>query len=263
MPFPFRSSTFACLALAVFCLFGAVSARAQILLTFSGTATNDAHGYVFEQSYTVSFQLNSAFSGQLGSNSGGFDGESVSWWQSDSGQTPVFTDIYGSALQGSFIQPTNEPDISLALRSAGRVEVYLGTGDGASLGLLTLDGESPTHLGRILIQVDAPFAATANYSGSYTNPASYWSNLLGTHAVDGQVLFSNTSNQSLMTFNATSLTVTDLAAVPEPASAVGVAGLAALGIALWRRRTRAARSRDGIFSRVVDRLRNARTSSVG
>jgi len=239
MHFPFRSSTFACLCLAMLGLLGAASARAQILLTFSGTATNDAHGYVFEQSYTVSFQLNSAFSGQLGSNSGGFDGDSVSWWQSSPSQTPVFTDIYGSALQGSFIQPTNEPDISLALRSAGRVEVYLGTGDGASLGILTLDGESPTHLGRILIQVDAPFAATANYSGSYANPASYWSNLLGTHAVDGQVVFSNTSNQGLMTFNATSLTVTDLAAVPEPATCAALAGLIVL-VLVGRRRRRGA-----------------------
>lgn len=227
-----------CVLFGLLGLLGPKAIHAQILLTFNGTAANDdAHGYVFEQSYSVSLLLNSAFSGHLGSNSAGFDGDYVSWWQSSPSETPVFTDISGSAVQGSFIPPTNEPDIALALRSTGRLEVYLGTGDGASLGLLTLDGESPTHLGRILIQVDAPFATTANYSGSYVNPVTYWSNLLGTHAVDGPVVFSNTSNQGLMTFNATSLTVTDLAAVPEPAVCAALTGLIALVLAgRYRRR---------------------------
>lgn len=240
LPF-FRPPTFACLGLAVLCLLGAASARAQILLTFSGTAANeDAHGYVFEQSYTLSFVINSAFSGQLGSNSSGFDGDYVSWQQLSLGQTPVFTDIYGSALQGALAHVTNDPDVALNLRSVGRLEVYYSTDDGASLGLHTLDAENPTNLGKIDLQVDAPFATTASYSGAYTNPTAYWNSLLGTHAVDGHIFFSNTSGQHLMSFNATSLTVTDLSAVPEPSTYATLAGLAALVSVALRRRQRQA-----------------------
>ena len=219
---------------------GGVAAQAQIMFTINGTATSDDHGYTADQSYTVSFLLNSAFDGQIGVNSSGFDGTYVAWYQSDPGLSSVFTDISGSAVHGTYVSgPGSDPDSLLNMWNSDNnnaVSLIQKNGTDVPLGLQTLDDAADIVAVQTILQ--AGFTASAVFPVSYVDPTTYWGDFTGTHPVSGTVQLLGSGGAGLMTFNVTDLTVTNLSAVPEPSTYAALAGVAAFGLAGCRRRRR-------------------------
>ncbi|MBS0631812.1 MAG: PEP-CTERM sorting domain-containing protein [Verrucomicrobia bacterium] len=209
-------------------------ASAQVTLTFTATANTDAAGYtVAHGPYTFTFTLTSNFASTYNT----FTGSSNLWQEDLAGpDTQLYTAITGTGVTGTFTQPSGGAPYSFLQNTSGSfLSLYAGTESALKpTGLQSLDGTDINLAAHgTLSSVDFLF------SGSETQPAAYFADYTGSYALSGSPVISLTdlNNNTLLTFTATNVTIGS-GAIPEPATYAMLAGLGALGLALWRRRSR-------------------------
>jgi hypothetical protein len=115
-------------ALALMFAFGpAGPARAEaIYFTASGTVTqaDDGSGYTVGQAVSFRWDLNSNFSKSASSNFSSF----VSWGEEFDSDPPLWTNVQGSGVAGTFQQaPANGPNSNVSAYPGGGMWVRLGT----------------------------------------------------------------------------------------------------------------------------------------
>ncbi len=85
------------------------------------------------------------------------------------------------------------------------------------------------------------FALPEAYAEPFNAATGYWASYLGSYSGfsgDGNriTLWNSTYSAELVTFTTTALAISAAAAVPEPSTYAALAGLAAFGLVLLRRR---------------------------
>ena len=210
---------------------GTASAN-PISFTLTGTADNSLYGYVSGQSYSFTWVVNSGFTDN---GSSWFIGDDNFWNEELVSESPIFTDVRGDGLSGSWQRPTgaeDDPYSNLRAFFDGdqRLSLYAGTdASGGSIGLLA-NGAAVSAV-RGDVYMDSIFS----FPGSYTDPNVYFGGLTGTYAPTAGGLAIYTVGGGPMSFTATSVTIS---AVPEPSTALlGVLGLVT-PLALRRRNAR-------------------------
>ena len=219
-------------------LLGSASTRAQVTFTIHGNAaTNGSQtffGYSSGQAVTFAFTLAPNFSNNFSSNFIGGAPGSNSWSETTNPTDGIiWASINGTGLTGTYNPslPTGNIQVSPATNPLqlnaqnNNFNLNIGvTANGVSLSDFITDTFSSSSF---------PTFAT---SGSYVNPATYFSVYAGTYALNTGILkMYDVGAGHNTTFTATSLTI---GAVPEPSTYAALIGLAALGYAAycrWRR----------------------------
>jgi hypothetical protein len=207
-------------------------AHAQLVFTVATTANATGHGYTAGQVATFAFTVSGA---NLSANVGNqfFNGITNQWWDDITSDTPVFTAIGGTGLTGTFARATanaNDPFAYVQALPPSPSQLTLNDGaETSNIGLL-VGATGVNYIVAGNLDWGASFPATGNYSSL----TSYFTPYIGTHALSGGYLDISLVGGSLISFTATSLTIS---AVPEPSTYTVFAGLAVLGFGVMRRRT--------------------------
>ncbi len=224
-----------------------VPAAAQIVFTVTATANSDAvaGGYTQGQSYTFIFTSAASFA-----NTGSSTYTSVanSWSEENVSDGQMWTSIGGTGVNGTFVRPTvNSIDpYSYAYPSA---EWGLGLGVGSDsntnlIGLSTLSNQSFKYLSVSSMRGGTmPAFTESDFTASYVEPFNSTTGFFATKGfgsftglTNGTVEIGMPNDSAFYTFAVTGLSVGTVSAVPEPSTYAALAGLAAFGLVLLRRR---------------------------
>jgi hypothetical protein len=219
-------------------------ATAQITITFTATANSTAAGYTAGSSYTFVFVSASSYPWTSDSN---FFSSSNEWTTENSTTQPnPWAEISGTGLTGTFAIPSGFDAYAGARVTSdfdGMLKTYAASDNSdISIGLKTPDNtdigwiETAAFEGNLPAWTFSesyvePFNATTgyfaveNFFGTYTPSNSSWISIYGT---DG-------SFDTIAEFTVTSVSIGATSAIPEPSTYAGLAGLAALGLVVWRR----------------------------
>lgn len=227
----------ACLATA---MAAASLAPAQtVVLHFTGWAQDQILGYRYGQSYTIDVAITDSFTSTHDLFSAvASPGYSENKWAEKDGDSQLFTSISGMGVTGTFAQP-DHPDSSLDFQTNHAGFNYFkltASTTGAVTGLKSLDGTAISFYA-----TTTAFPAAFEDSPSNPQPGAYFFGDAGSYAMsNGYFTLSNSTNTQVINFTLTNLTISAPAStpVPEPATYAVLAGLAALGLALYRRRSR-------------------------
>lgn len=225
----FRTGLAAIALLALMSSAGTAGAAIAIQISFTGTATSDNYGYIAGESYTFDFTVNSAFTETSYS---AFDGTMNYWVDEFVSDTPIFTDVSGDGMTGSWQRP-----VAAEGDPWNNIETRTWTGQPELAVIASNDGDYPIGLqiGGVDVESVTAMARIGNifsFPGTYTNPAAYFAGLTGTYPANGEYLFIYTVNPQVMGFSINSVTI---GVIPEPATA---ALMACAGWALLMRRRR-------------------------
>jgi hypothetical protein len=220
----------------------------DIQISFTLVASDSNLGYTQGDTYSIAYTANGAYAGGSGD---AFVEDSLDQWDEMNPSDPVlFESVTGSAVGGSFQStPFDADDTSiLVVMPGGNAQLALQASNNVSgaTGLLTpgLNEITYTHAD---IGLDSDI--TSFPGGSANAVGELLSAAAGTYAPSRFGMFSIVSTDSSNNdaeFTIESMTISTVAAVPEPWEVAPVAGALALGLAIWRRRRpgalRAARS---------------------
>ncbi len=208
----------------------AVSAAAQVTFTITATAlSNTDELYTIGGTYTFVFTTGSSFT-----QSDSFD---QTWSEEFTTNNQLFQTVSGSALGGTFVRPVTSlhdpfsyinvnPDFdSIRLTAAA---------DDSRTGLTSLNG---TQLIRVSGDIVPSSVDFGNFLAGTTSLFTYFASYQGTYALTEDSFFEliSTNGETMASFTGTSVTIS-VAAIPEPSSYAALAGVAALGLVIVRRR---------------------------
>jgi len=215
-------------------------------ITFTVTATaysGSNYGYIEGQSYTFVYTTGDSFTNSGRNNY--FGSADNSWTQYTPSEDTVWSTLGGTALTGSFTySQTDGAEVSLLAISAvseNRNQLTLSAALHVlpgNLGLATADASvQPDQITANIVLLNyGPF----NYTSSYTDPRTYFSDHTGEYAFSGDLAgdVDLVLNHSLLfRFIPTHLTISTTTAVPEPSTYAAICGgVALIGATLWRRR---------------------------
>lgn len=229
----------AILGIALLGLIAARPASAQVTFTVTATATNTNLGYTSGNSYTFVYTSNASFTHYDAAST--FNSVSMQWGEETTSDDQMWASLGGDVL-GTFVRPTadsgapwswtviNQNGLNL-LAGADTGNIGTTTLDGTPLSEFSMDNLNGGNLPSFALPqtFQEPFGSTGYFSaylGSYSGFSG------GTFTLQA----SNASGHA--DFTVTALTISS-AAVPEPATAAILAGIAALGFVTLRRRRRA------------------------
>jgi hypothetical protein len=221
-------------ALLAFCaLAGTASAATPIKFSVTGTPNSTMYGYTNGQSYTFHWIVNSGFTNNWSSF---FDSIDNYWSDELVSEAPIFIDVSGDGLTGSWQRPEavdNDPYSYL--------ETWTHTGGDTNLELYVGNDGNPKYSiglqanGTDLYSIYADnlnIGNIFNFPTSYTDPNDYFAGLTGTYTpINGAMGLYPVSGTPLF-FNATSVTIS---AIPEPTTAL-LTGLGLVALVFLRRR---------------------------
>lgn len=231
-------------------------ASAQITFTITATADADGEGYTSGQPYTFIFTL-----GNFTNLSESWSNESyTSYHEEYTDDDQLWASVGGSGLGGSFVRPTGASDdpwsflqtLSPAyteIENNNGIALHAGTDRNGTLtvGLTTLSDTSLYAITAFLVDDALPTWPMNQGDPTTITPYNYFSAYVGNtyftsgndeNAHVGLYYVENLNGAPDFTFTITSLTIGS--AVPEPSTYAALFGVAALGVAVWRRRKRAA-----------------------
>jgi len=222
------------LACLVAALSFAQSASAQAVITFKAWAQDHTYGY---QDYTVSYTFVFTFTTDFQSNNSQFN-STWNYWNERDGDNQLFTSITGTGVNGTYTQPTG-PFSYMRIYPDQTLDLFVWANPG-STGLTSLDGTP------ILLSAHITPPSNVGWYDDFpvaTQPSDYLAQHTGTYTFSGQsggyLAVWDASNSNFVLFTPTEMTISAPATpVPEPATYAALAGLGALGLALWRRRSR-------------------------
>lgn len=219
-----------CFAATLFAL--PLLASAQIVFTVQATANSTALGYTAGQSATFTFTLR-----DFGATPavGSAPGDRYFWTEETLTQPEIFSSVSGTGLAGTWSRPSasgGAPFSELTVYNDNSFKLYAGS-DVPPTGL-TVNGSGVRVVTFYATYTGLTFSGFTN---TLPNPVTYLSNYLGTYSASSTWnarVFDATFQNADFTVNS----ITIASAVPEPATYAVLAGAAALGLALWRRRSR-------------------------
>lgn len=230
-------------------------ASAQITFTFTATADATGEGYTSGDPYTFTFTLGN-FTNLSGSYPSWSRENKTRYQEETTDDDQLWASVGGSGLGGSFVRPTEDPEDPFSFIQTeiplNNVDLYnnaiglqAGTdGNGTqTVGLTTLSGTSLYRIAAYLEDAALPDWPMDQGDPTETTPYDYFSAYIGKTYTAGDTdgnyrqvgLY---GEDTYFTFTITSLTIGG--AVPEPSTYAALFGVAALGVAVWRRRKRAA-----------------------
>jgi hypothetical protein len=251
-------------------LLAVVAASAQTTITITGKADNSGYeseyaplGYSFNNSYTFTFVIPAGLA-QNGNGETYFNSYTSAYRSESAAQGSFFTSIGGTGVTGSYVTPTDTDRFQdLGVYSNGNIPYMYITAQSLanSLGITTPNGT--TAITKIEFRVNDPRVAF-DYPGSrpdstdaednptYVNPATYFGtyNTFGTVTGNQASSYFQTNNSVIpnlwvtykdgvdeysINFSPTTISIS-AAAIPEPSTYAALAGLAALGLVVLRRR---------------------------
>lgn len=223
-------------------------ASAQITFTFTATADADGRGYTKDQPYTFTFTL-----GTFTNLSDSFSRSSFTQYREETtNYDQLWASVGGSGLGGSFVRPTGDsqdpysllqaiaPGNNNAIRLIASTEGYATK----TVGLTALSGNSLSGISAYLEDAALPAWPMGQGEPTPTTPYDYFSVYAGntytgfTSGSEDKIWLVGAAPYFSISFTITSLTIGS--AVPEPSTYAALFGVAALGVAVWRRRKRAA-----------------------
>lgn len=213
----------------------ALTARAQITFTVTATADNTASNvaqqYVPGQAYTFVYGLTAAYP----QNANYFPGGNTDWFEKYiTTEAQLFTDVRGSGVAATYIDPieTGGSPFSFVRTPPGNFLSLFAGAEAGDIGLTTLAGTTLTHVIASMNLNGPNFTAPANY----TNPADYFTAYVGDYPAWGGTVGLYGGGFDGATFQVTNVSISNASAIPEPSTYGALAGLGALGLAVWRRR---------------------------
>jgi hypothetical protein len=214
-----------------------LSSSAQVIFTLTATANDNNLGYVMGNTYTFVLTTGSSFGNTASST---FNSTRNFWSEEVNTDDQLWSSIGGTGLSASYIRPSEDSGAtSSSLKIDSPRSFLLGAGSNAFLGEIGVKAPNGSTLGGIEFTITSD-TGTFDFSSAYTQPNTYFGGVNGTYtpvtAGWGRVYLPNVVSGSQAEFTFTSLTISGGAAVPEPAAYAALAGLAALGLALVRRR---------------------------
>ncbi len=204
-------------------------ARAQVTITFTGTAGSTALGYTSGQTYSFSLTTAASFPSTARST---FNGSTNDWF-SASTDPILITTASGSGLGGTYAGGVAATELAAGGTNFVIDILVEGGGYGTPIGF-TANG-NPLKEIYVLItpQTVQPFSFATG--GSYVDPVAYFKDYVGTYSFVG-----TTNNHFLQLFGASTneiITLTSVQIIPEPSTVAFALGAVALGgVAFWRRR---------------------------
>lgn len=211
--------------------------QAQVAVSVTATAVNTNLGYTLGQTYTFTYLVAGNFSSNASSY---FDGTNNIWREYNVAHDLLFTGVTGDGLAGTYVRPIldlTDPHSLIEMRpnvatpGSDHLEMSVSSQLG-DIGL-TADGEAVRTVYMQLRSSGANFL----YSG-YDQPSTVLLASAGTYSPNtgdthGLTVYSLSSGYA--DFSVTSFTIS---AIPEPSTYAALAGLGALGFAVWRRANR-------------------------
>ncbi|AQQ72398.1 hypothetical protein SMSP2_02782 [Limihaloglobus sulfuriphilus] len=214
-----------CLAV-VIAICSAALANPDYTITLTAMADGSGLGYNSGSTYDFSFVLNGS---RTESNNDTFDDTYNSWFSANTSDDPLYLDIYGSGLSGTYQRPngaSNDPQENVIVNSNG-LDISVNAYETDDLNLTTLDGN---NIDPIITDYFLLSGVTLDYSDtSYVSPETYFADYLGQYSVSGSPTLTLMTTGPDAYFDINSVTIT-----PEPATAI-IFGLG--GLFIRRRRT--------------------------
>lgn len=254
------------------CTFGSLAASAQATNVTITTLANNvgytsdyaALGYTFGNTYTFTFTLLPNV-GPNGNGEAGFSSYYNTYRSESAAEGDFFSAITGTGVTGNYVVPADTNRfLDLGVSNNGGIPMtYITVGSNSTgLGIKMIDGTS--QVTRIDFLVNDPnvsftYPGDVDDGATYIDPATFfYSNFNapgrtisgGEAGGEFQTSFgliprfwvsysTGLGGDSSVGFTPVSITMTQAAAVPEPSTYAALAGLAALGLAVWRRRQQA------------------------
>lgn len=220
------------LLLGAACFVAALTARAQITFTYTGTSATNLAGYTIGQPVTFTFTLApdaapsaSYYSGKI---------PMLLHWS----QTGLFSSVTGTGIVGDTTDVRGELEVLNDGSGNNRLttSLYPYTGAGLTVNGLVLSQIRFEGIGWTGLSVPVVGAAVSDphdYLNANIAPATYTFNNSSGAAV---YLASPTINEAI-SVNLTSVTISGMSAIPEPSTYAAIFGALALGaVAVVRRR---------------------------
>ena len=206
-----------------------VHASASVTVTVSGLAQSNTGPFTAGDPVSVTFTIDS---GTAASWNAGTQFTPSQWSNDYPDDSVVITSLSSSSILGGAVAAN-----STAMPFAN-FQIWDESPDRFTIGATIAFGEA--DLGNTWYMTGANFETTSlplNYVGSYTDPVHWLSGAAGTYTsgLAGSFFYVGVSNGFQ---NTLFVSVDEVVVVPEPAFAIAVAGLCALGMMAWRRRKR-------------------------
>lgn len=201
----------------------------SIQFSLTGTADSSQYGYISGQSYTFNWIVNSGFMNNASSQ---FTANNNFWTDEFVSQAPIFSDLSGDGLTGSWQRPVlNEVDpysyINVWYNHGTHTLILLAANDSDySIGLQA-NGTNVWGMDAF-IQIGNIF----NFPASYTDPNDYFASFTGTYTPNNSTMWLYPVIGSSLTFTPTSLSIST---IPEPSTAL-LTGLGLVALFFRRRR---------------------------
>lgn len=210
---------------AAFCVV-AGTVRADIIqFTLTGTADSTKFGYTSGQSYSFSWIMNSGFTNNV--NCIFSDTENL-WTEEFVDRAPIFTDVRGDGLTGTWQRPVLSEGDPLSyvdvMKADGTHYLQLLASNDSDYSIGLTAGGTDIQIVNGKVEMTNSFS----YPQSYTDPGVYFAGHVGTYTpVSGFIELVNVGRTDGILFTATSV---NISAIPEPSTTVLVAfgGVAAL-----------------------------------
>lgn len=224
-----------------------VPAAAQIVFTITATANSDAvaGGYTQGQSYTFIFTSAASFANTSSSQ---YTSVANSWSEETASDGQMWTSIGGTGITGTFVRPvaTSTNPYSWAYPNSDYgLALGVDTDDITNLiGLNTLSNQAIEYLSVTRMSGGSmPSFTESDFTQAYVEPFNsstgfFATKFLGsfTGLTSGTVEIGMPDGDTYYTFAVTDLSIGAASAVPEPSTYAALAGLAAFGLVLLRRR---------------------------
>ena len=229
----------ACLRLALsfglFVLAGMV-AHAQVIFTFSTTATTTEFGYIAHNPYTFTFVTGPTYPALSNLSDSVLNSDGKTWYEEHTADSQLFQTVGGSGLSNAFTRPTLAPDDPYSYiqnSPGGYFRLYVGNDSGYDIGLKTLNGaDSVVH-----VEAVADYLTfSSSFLSGYVDPTTYFASYSGSNSVTGTVSLYLLNADSFLNFTVTNVSLSS--PIPEPSTYAALAGLGVLGSTAYRRRRR-------------------------